>query len=172
MNATQLCARCGFPLERAARGTGWCPRCLARSIGGLAEESDFGVSEVASIPRAFGGYELRDEIGRGGMGVVYRARQIALDRLVALKLLLGGAYSSEAMLSRFRVEAEAAAALQHPNIVPVYDYGEREGRTYYAMELVTGRDLAAACAGRPLPTQRAAEIVSELAGAVHYAHQK
>ena len=124
------------------------------------------------LPHQFGPYEFIEEIGRGGMGVVYRARQSALNRTVAVKLLLSGAYSSEAALRRFQLEAEAAAGLQHPNIVGIHDYGEWEGQPYYAMDLISGRNLADLCDGRPLPAARAAEILRDLAQAVHYAHQK
>jgi serine/threonine-protein kinase len=124
------------------------------------------------LPHQFGPYEFIEEIGRGGMGVVYRARQSMLNRTVAVKLLLAGAYSSEAALRRFQLEAEAAAGLQHPNIVGIHDYGEWEGQPYYAMDLVSGCNLADLCDGRPLAAARAAEIVRDLAQAVHYAHQK
>jgi hypothetical protein len=105
------------------------------------------------------------------MGIVYRARQSALGRTVAVKLLLAGVYASEAALRRFQLEAAAAAGLQHPNIVAIHDYGECEGQPYYAMDLVNGRNLAELCAGRPLPMRKAAEILRQLAEAVHYAHQ-
>jgi serine/threonine-protein kinase len=130
-----------------------------------------GVGAVAAAHR-FGPYEFTEEIGRGGMGVVYLARQTTLNRTVAVKLLLSGAYSSEAALRRFQLEAEAAAGLQHPNIVGIHDYGEWEGQPYYAMDLIPGRNLADLCDGRPLPAARAAEILRDLAQAVHYAHQK
>jgi WD40 repeat protein len=104
------------------------------------------------------------------MGVVYRARQQTLDRLVALKLLLGGVYSSEAMLQRFQVEAAAAAALRHPGIVTIHDYGEFEGQPFYTMELIEGRNLAQVSDGRPLEPKRAALYLREIAEAVGYAH--
>ncbi len=125
-----------------------------------------------NLPRVFGPYELIEEIGRGGMGVVYKATQPVLGRTVAVKLLLSGAYSSEAALRRFRLEASAAAGLQHPHIVAIHDYGECDGQPYYAMDLITGQNLAALCDGRPLPAREAAEILRLLAGAVAYAHQR
>jgi tetratricopeptide (TPR) repeat protein len=124
------------------------------------------------LPRAFGDYELQTEIGRGGMGVIYGAYQAALNRTVAVKLLLSGVHSSEAALQRFQLEAAAAAGLQHPDIVAIHDYGECEGQPYYAMDLVAGRNLAELCDGRPLVARRAAEILRLVAGAVHYAHQR
>ncbi|MBK8475817.1 MAG: serine/threonine protein kinase [Opitutaceae bacterium] len=123
------------------------------------------------MPRPFGQYELISELGRGGMGVVYRARHPALGRTVAVKLLLAGAHASEAALRRFQLEAAAAAGLQHPNIVEIHDYGEIEGQPYYAMDWVAGPNLADLCAGRPLPPRQAAEWLRLLAGAVHYAHR-
>jgi len=124
-----------------------------------------------ALPRTFGPYELIEEIGRGGMGVVYAARQPALGRTVAVKLLLEGAYGSEAALRRFQLEAAAAAGLQHPNIVAIHDFGEVDGQPYYAMDLVTGQNLTELCSGRPLPARKAAEFLQLLARAVHHAHQ-
>jgi len=169
MTRLQICARCGSALVRSARGTGLCARCLASGLFAAPTEEK---AASGPLPRTFGAYDLLEEIGRGGMGAVYRAWQTALGRQVAVKLLLAGAYSSEAQLSRFRLEAAAAAGLQHPNIVPVHDCGECDGFPYYAMELVDGRNLAETCAGRPLEAGRAAVLLRELARAVHYAHQK
>jgi hypothetical protein len=154
-----------------ASADGLCPACLLRSALEAAPDGPAGESGNLALPRTFGPYELIEEIGRGGMGVVYAARQPALGRTVAVKLLLAGAFASEAALRRFQLEAAAAAKLQHPNIVAIHDYGEVDGQPYYAMDLVTGRNLAELCAGRPLPVRRAAEILRLLAGAVHYAHQ-
>ena len=163
------CQRCGAPLDAIAKDA-FCPVCLLQST--LEPEDDEPLAPGgAELPRAFGPYRLLKEIGRGGMGVVYQAEQPGLSRTVAVKLLLSGAYSTEAALRRFQLEAAAAAGLQHPNIVAIHDYGECDGQPYYAMDLVTGRNLAELCAGRPLPVPQAAEIIRQLAGAVHYAHQ-
>lgn len=149
-----------------------CPACVLRS----ALESGRGEGEGADdsragLPRPFGAYLLLEQIGRGGMGVVYRARQIGLDRMVAVKLLLGGGYSSEAAVTRFRLEAAAAARLQHPNIVAIHELGEIDDRPYYAMDLVHGRNLAEHSGGRPLPARQAAELLRVLARAVQHAHE-
>ncbi|HUJ44744.1 MAG TPA: protein kinase, partial [Opitutaceae bacterium] len=171
MTAPAKCQRCGAVLTVHAPG-GLCPFCLVRSA--IEPEPDEPPPSLTTpaLPRAYGPYDLVEEIGRGGMGVVYAAKQTALGRTVAVKLLLSGVYSSESALRRFRREAAAAAGLQHPNIVAIHDYGEVDGQPYYAMDLVAGHDLAGLCAGRPLPARRAAELLRLLAGAVHYAHQR
>jgi serine/threonine protein kinase len=120
--------------------------------------------------KCFGDYELLEEIARGGMGVVYKARQVSLDRIVAVKLLLRGAYASEDFIKRFRVEASAAAALQHPNIVAIHEVGVHQGQHYFAMDLVDGLDLARLLRDGPLSATRAATYVKTIAEAIHYAH--
>jgi serine/threonine protein kinase len=117
------------------------------------------------------GYEILEELGRGGMGVVYKARQVGLNRLVALKMILGGPHAGPEDLARFRIEAEAAARLQHPNIVQIYEVGEHEGIPYLSLEYCGGGTLAARLAGKPLPGPEAAAIVEQVAHAVHAAHQ-
>jgi serine/threonine-protein kinase len=117
------------------------------------------------------GYEIVDELGRGGMGVVYKAQQLNLNRAVALKMVLAGPYASPAAISRFMGEAWSAARLQHPNIVQVYDLGEWKGQPYFAMEFVDGGHLARRAARKPFSFREAAEMIETLARAVHYAHQ-
>ncbi len=118
----------------------------------------------------FGNYEVLEKIGRGGMGAVYKARQLNLDRIVALKLLPLGAWSGPELLQRFRAEAKAAAALQHPNIVAVHDVGEHQGQPYFSMDYVEGCTLAELVRDQPLPPKRAAAYLKTIAEAVHYAH--
>ena len=116
------------------------------------------------------GYQIQGVLGHGGMGIVYQARHLKLNRLVALKMLLAGAYAGKQELARFIREAEAVAALRHPNIVQVYEVGEVEGLPFFTMELVEGGSLAVKLAGQPQPARRAAELVAVLAGAVQCAH--
>jgi serine/threonine-protein kinase len=125
----------------------------------------------AADPPHVPGYELFGEVGRGGMGVVYRAWQCALDRPVAVKMLLAGPLASPQEFGRFRRETAALACLRHPNIVQVYDAGDVDGRPYFAMELVEGGSLAQKLAGTPQPARPAAALVSALAGAVEVAHK-
>jgi tetratricopeptide (TPR) repeat protein len=118
------------------------------------------------------GYEILSELGRGGMGVVYQARQSKLNRLVALKMILSGAPAGPEELARFRKEAETLARLQHPNIVHVYEVGEHAGRPYFVMELVEGGNLEKRLAGLPQPARDAAQLVATLARAMQAAHQR
>src|SRR6266478_2635774 len=116
------------------------------------------------------GYEVLAILGRGGHGIVYRVRHLKLKRLAALKMLLTGEYASSAELARFMREAEAIAALQHTNIVQIYDVGEVDGRPYFTMEFVGGGSLAQKLAGVPQPAQYSASVAESLARAIHTAH--
>lgn len=118
------------------------------------------------------GYQILDVLGRGGMGVVYKARHTSLNRVVALKMVLAGSHAGETELSRFRIEAEAVARLQHPNIVQIYEVGEQDNQPYFSLEFVDGGSLAQKCNGQPQPTRQAAALVESLARAMDYAHQQ
>ena len=125
----------------------------------------------ATNQHAIAGFEILGELGRGGMGVVYKARQIELKRLVALKMILAGSHAGHAQLARFRAEAEAVARLQHPNIVQIYEIGEQDGLPYFALEYMDGGSLDS-LGGTPLPPRQAAQLLETLARAIHYAHER
>jgi serine/threonine protein kinase/WD40 repeat protein len=156
-------------------------RAAARSLSSIGEINTLATSAEPTIgndarrniglPRLAANYEILTEIGRGGMGVVYRARQVGLNRLVALKMLRAAEYASPELLSRFQAEAEVVARLHHPQIVQVYDYGEHKGLPYLALELVEGGTLAARLDGTPWSPHRAAALIETLARAVQFAHE-
>jgi tRNA A-37 threonylcarbamoyl transferase component Bud32 len=185
MNADRACPECGRAMPVDAP-EGLCPDCLLRA--GLARDES--TAETVRTPpftggllpqptgndprtiRYFGDYELLEEVARGGMGVVWKARQTSLNRTVAVKMILSGQLAAEVDIKRFRTEAEAAAQLKHPNIVAIHEVGEHEGRHYYSMDYVDGRNLAALTASGPLPAAKAAQYVKAIAEAVQYAHQR
>jgi serine/threonine protein kinase/Tfp pilus assembly protein PilF len=131
-----------------------------------------GAPHKTSTPESLGDYELLEEIGSGGQGVVYRARQKSLNRTVALKVLSTGRWTKQPRLKRFRLEAETAASLDDPNIVPIYEIGECDGSCYFSMKLVEGAPLDQLVRRELLPIRRTVELIAKLARAVHYAHQR
>jgi WD40 repeat protein/predicted Ser/Thr protein kinase len=164
------CPRCGAPKLAALEGN--CPNCLIH-LGASDRAAAGADTPASSVPlRRLGDYELLEEIARGGMGVVYRARQLSLNRSVAVKLLLAGEFANDTFIHRFRREAEAAASLNHPNIVSIHDVGEEAGRAYLSMELIEGRSLAEMARESPLPAAEAAGLVRTIAEAVQFAHDR
>jgi eukaryotic-like serine/threonine-protein kinase len=155
---------------------------LETGLGLLADQRDAAV-DFASAPRKgratrsakmlsdFGDYELLEEVGRGGQGVVYRARQKSLNRTVALKVIGLGHWATEVHLKRFRREAEAAASLEHPCIVPIYEVGERDGSCYFSMKFIDGGQLDEVTRREPMPLRPAVELIVKVARTVHYAHE-
>jgi eukaryotic-like serine/threonine-protein kinase len=140
------------------------------NINALAEVAQGPVPSLQGGTQLFGDYELLAEIARGGMGVVYKARQISLNRIVAVKMILAGQLAGEAEVKRFRSEAEAAAQLHHPNIVAIHEVGEHEGHHYFSMNLVVGIGLDSRLGSGPLPIGEAVGLVKTIAEAVHFAH--
>src|SRR5881398_1735721 len=126
---------------------------------------------AATMLGELGDYELLEEIGRGGQGVVFRARQKSLNRTVALKVISLGQWASKAHLKRFRREAEAAASLDHPSIVPIYEVGERDGSCYFSIKFVEGGQLDEVVRRTPMSIRQAVELIAKVARTVHYAHE-
>lgn len=167
---TRVCAKCGATVF-ADSPRGFCSVCLFKTgLGSLEDEKD-GKQEPSRIPMEFGDYELIEEIGRGGQGVVYRARQKSLNRTVALKVIGLGQWSSTPHLKRFRHEAEAAARLEHPQIVPIYEIGERDGSCYFSMQFIEGGQLDQILKREPMLPRRAAELLVKIARTVQFAHE-
>jgi serine/threonine protein kinase len=179
----KVCPKCGAKIfGDAPRGS--CPACLAETALGLLLEDESGdaadptaalrgraLGRAARALGDFGDYELLEEIGRGGQGVVYRARQKSLNRIVALKVIGLGHWATEAHLKRFRLEAEAAAHLDDPRIVPIYEIGERDGACYFSMKFIEGGQLDKIIDSELMPPRKAAELTAKLAQTLDYAHQ-
>lgn len=184
MANVQKCRTCGADIaENAPFGS--CPKCLLEL--GLSPVTEIQSEHAHERVRYFGDYELLEQIGHGGMGIVYKARQLSLQRIVALKMIAAGELASAAAVQRFHIEAEAAAKLEHPNIVQIYEVGVHRGQYYFSMKYVQGRSLAEEirdghlCIGRPnkklgksmFRRQQAAiaHFMAAVARSVHYAHQ-
>ncbi|MEX0711231.1 MAG: serine/threonine-protein kinase [Pirellulales bacterium] len=146
----------------------------AASAGGSVPDApspEAARDQAGPLPRRFGEFELLEELGRGGMGIVYKAWQPSLQRTVALKLILRGELASQADLARFRHEAEAAARLDHPHIVPVYEVGECDGQPYFIMKYIEGTTLAERLAVGPMQPREGAALLAPICRAIHFAHQ-
>src|SRR5262249_28350202 len=174
-----FCPKCHGVLTTDAPA-GLCPRCLMGMALELSSEHseslpDEGFVTDAAIPesdRSFGDYELLGRIARGGMGVIYKARQGCLNRIVAGKMMLPGMLVVDREARRFQNEAEVIADLRHPNIVAVHEVGAHDGQRYFSMDYVEGQSLAAVVRDHPLPARTAARYVKVIAEAIHYAHQQ
>jgi serine/threonine protein kinase/Tfp pilus assembly protein PilF len=193
----RICRKCGAKIFSDVP-EGLCPRCVLKSALGNLPDTVAGVADprrpASAIPATapddraspsqhkttaqaakllgeLGDYELLEEVGRGGQGVVFRARQKSLNRTVALKVISLGQWASKVHLRRFRLEAEAAAKLEHPGIVPIHEVGERDGSCYFSMKFVEGGQLDEVVRRAPISTRQAAELIAKVARTVHYAHE-
>jgi len=172
ITTARFCRKCGatIPPDSPHQSCGAC--LLETGLGAIEPEPETKVDRASSpMLMDFGDYELLEQIGRGGQGVVFRARQKSLNRIVALKVIGLGHWATEAHLKRFRREAEAAARLEHPCIVPIYEVGERDGSCYFSMKFVEGGQLDEVAKRKPMPPRRAAELIAKVASTVHYAHE-
>jgi TolB-like protein/Flp pilus assembly protein TadD len=190
----RICRKCGAKIFSDAP-EGLCAKCVLKTaLGSFADAYVAGVDDPGRVDEAsprdanaslcvkttaravellgeLGDYELLEEVGRGGQGVVFRARQKSLNRTVALKVISLGQWASKAHLKRFRLEAEAAARLEHPGIVPIHEVGERDGSCYFSMKFVEGGQLDEVARREPMPIRRAVELIAKVARTVHYAHE-
>src|SRR5499427_7452503 len=189
----RICRKCGAKIFSDAP-EGLCAKCVLKIALTIPLEASVAAGDdggsvgnvganAATAPRSkkaervvellgeLGDYELLEEIGRGGQGVVFRARQKSLNRTVALKVVSIGQWASKAHLKRFRLEAEAAARLEHPGIVPIHEVGERDGSCYFSMKFIEGGQLDEVAKREPIPVRCAAELIAKVARTVHYAHE-
>jgi serine/threonine protein kinase/tetratricopeptide (TPR) repeat protein len=193
----RICRKCGAKIFSDV-SEGLCPRCVLKSALGNFPDTVAGVADpgrpasampatapddrasasqhkttaqAAKLLGELGDYELLEEVGRGGQGVVFRARQKSLNRTVALKVISLGQWASKAHLKRFRLEAEAAAHLEHPGIVPIHEVGERDGSCYFSMKFIEGGQLDEVARREPMPIRRTVELIAKVSHTVHYAHE-
>ncbi len=172
ITAVKFCRKCGaaIPPDSPEQSCGAC--LLETALGPVGSEGEINVDSAPSpMLMDFGDYELLEQIGRGGQGVVFRARQKSLNRTVALKVISLGQWANEAHVKRFRREAEAAAHLEHPCIVPIHEVGERDGSCYFSMKFVEGGQLDEVVRRRPMSIRQAAELIVKVSRTVHYAHE-
>src|SRR4029077_7886769 len=190
---TRVCRKCGAKILSDAP-EGLCTGCVLETALGIFADAvavgdDCGSADnletntasiegraktavrVTKILGELGDYELLEEVGRGGQGVVFRARQKSLNRIVALKVIGLGQWATKAHLKRFRLEAEAAARLEHPGIVPIHEVGERDGSCYFSMKFVEGGQLDEVARREAMPIRRAVELIAKGAPVAHYAHE-
>src|SRR5881392_3679234 len=194
LRVIRICRKCGAKIFSDAP-EGLCARCMLKiALGTFPEAAVAGVvdpgspdelsppnanpppdnkttTHVAGMLGELGDYELLEEVGRGGQGVVFRARQKSLNRTVAIKVISLGQWARKAHVKRFRLEAEAAARLEHPGIVPIHEGGERDGSCYFSMKFIEGGQLDNAPRRQPMPIRRAVELIVKVARTVHYAHE-
>src|SRR5438874_10373574 len=194
LRVIRICRKCGAKIFSDAP-EGLCASCMLKiALGTFPEAAVAGVvdpgspdelsppnanpppankttTHVAGMLGELGDYELLEEVGRGGQGVVFRARQQSLNRTVALKVISLGQWARKAHVKRFRLEAEAAAHLEHPGIVPIHEVGERDGSCYFSMKFVEGGQLDEVVKGTPMLIRHAAELIAKVARTVHYAHE-
>jgi serine/threonine protein kinase/TolB-like protein/Flp pilus assembly protein TadD len=194
LRVIRICRKCGARILSDAP-EGVCARCMLKiGLGTFAETSVAGVADAGSMDKLsrgeataardgekgtraaellgeLGDYELLEEVGRGGQGVVFRARQKSLNRTVALKVISLGQWASKAHLKRFRLEAEAAARLEHPGIVPIHEVGERDGQCYFSMKFVEGGQLDEVVRRAPMTVRQSVGLIVKVARIVHYAHE-
>ena len=172
ITSARFCRKCGAAIPPDSPQQS-CGACLLETGLGLAEfEHEVNVDSVPSpMLMDFGDYELLEQIGRGGQGVVFRARQKSLNRTVALKVISLGQWASRAHLKRFRLEAEAAARLEHPGIVPIHEVGERDGQCYFSMKFIEGGHLDEVVQQTPMSIRQAVELITKVARTIHYAHE-
>src|SRR5207237_1261963 len=180
--ASRVCENCGEKIFGDAP-KGLCPACvLETGLGPIEDEvvaeggdpgrvdklpRDSARARPMEVLRDYGDYELLEEIGRGAQGIVYRARQKRLNRTVALKVIGLGQWATQAHLKRFRLEAEAAASLDHPCIVPIYEVGERDGSCYFSMKFIEGGQLDEVAKRQAMSLRDAAQLIAKLARTVH-----
>jgi TolB-like protein/tRNA A-37 threonylcarbamoyl transferase component Bud32/Flp pilus assembly protein TadD len=182
----RICRNCGSKIFSDAP-EGLCTGCVLEAAIGVSPDAVVGGGDPGEVDKPagaaakseraaellgeLGDYELLEEIGRGGQGVVFRARQKSLNRTVALKVIRLGQWASKAHLKRFRREAEAAASLEHPGIVPIHEVGEGDGSCYFSMQFIEGGQLDEIVRREPMPIRQAVELITKIARTVHYAHE-